>query len=76
MLYPCVQVFQQLAALNKAYKEKHGFIFIVCASGKSAVEMLAAIKQRLPNTPYEGVSWSDSFTCNMPLLAMAGSVRS
>jgi 5-hydroxyisourate hydrolase/2-oxo-4-hydroxy-4-carboxy-5-ureidoimidazoline decarboxylase len=45
-------VFEELAAANKAYKARHGFIFIICASGKSAAEMLAAIKQRLPNSPY------------------------
>lgn len=45
-------VFEELAALNKAYKAKHGFIFIICASGKSAQAMLEAIRQRLPNAPY------------------------
>jgi 5-hydroxyisourate hydrolase-like protein (transthyretin family) len=45
-------VLEELAALNKAYKAKHGFIFIICASGKSAQQMLTAIKQRLPNAPY------------------------
>lgn len=45
-------VFEELAALNKAYKAKHGFIFIICASGKSAPQMLEAIRQRLPNAPY------------------------
>ena len=39
-----------LAQGNKDYKEKFGFIFIVCASGKSAEEMLTLLKQRLPNT--------------------------
>jgi 5-hydroxyisourate hydrolase/2-oxo-4-hydroxy-4-carboxy-5-ureidoimidazoline decarboxylase len=45
-------IFEELAALNKAYKAKHGFIFIICASGKSAQQMLQAIQQRLPNAPY------------------------
>lgn len=39
-----------LAAGNAEYEEKNGFIFIVCATGKSAAEMLALLKQRLPNT--------------------------
>ena len=34
---------------NEAYLKKFGFIFIVCATGKSANEMLALLKQRLPN---------------------------
>lgn len=39
-----------LAAGNAEYEAKNGFIFIVCATGKSAAEMLALLKQRLPNT--------------------------
>ena len=41
---------QSLAQGNKDYKEKFGFIFIVCASGKSADEMLVLLLERLPNT--------------------------
>ena len=36
---------------NRAYRDKFGFIFIVCASGKSAEEMLALLEQRLQNDP-------------------------
>lgn len=35
---------------NQAYRERFGYSFIVCASGKSASEMLALLEQRLPNT--------------------------
>ena len=38
-----------LAHLNRAYEEKFGFIFIVCATGKSAAEMLAILRERLQN---------------------------
>ena len=41
------QTIAELADLNRAYEEKFGFIFIVCASGKSADEMLAILRQRL-----------------------------
>ncbi len=41
---------QSLSRGNKDYKEKFGFIFIVCASGKSADEMLALLLKRLPNS--------------------------
>jgi 2-oxo-4-hydroxy-4-carboxy-5-ureidoimidazoline decarboxylase len=34
---------------NVRYREKFGFIFIVCATGKSAQEMLALLEARLPN---------------------------
>ena len=37
---------QELAEWNRRYLAKHGHIFILCASGKSAEEMLAAIKGR------------------------------
>ena len=42
-----------LAKGNHDYKEKFGFIFIICASGKSAEEMLELLLQRLPNTRQE-----------------------
>ena len=40
-----------LAAGNRLYKDKFGYIFIVCATGKSADEMLALLKERLENDP-------------------------
>lgn len=43
-------VLQELLTLNQAYEARHGFIFIVCATGKSAEEMLQLLQQRLPNT--------------------------
>jgi OHCU decarboxylase len=39
----------ELAAANKAYEQRFGFIFIVCATGKSAEEMLSILNQRLQN---------------------------
>jgi 2-oxo-4-hydroxy-4-carboxy-5-ureidoimidazoline decarboxylase len=40
-----------LAAANAAYAARFGFIFIVCATGKSAGEMLALLRARLDNDP-------------------------
>jgi 2-oxo-4-hydroxy-4-carboxy-5-ureidoimidazoline decarboxylase len=40
---------KDLAESNQLYKDKFGFIFIVCATGKSADEMLALIKIRINN---------------------------
>ncbi len=40
---------QALADGNSAYEEKFGFIFIVCATGKNAAELLALLQARLPN---------------------------
>jgi 2-oxo-4-hydroxy-4-carboxy-5-ureidoimidazoline decarboxylase len=42
-------VIEALAEGNKQYEEKFGFIFIVCATGKPAVEMLNLLKERLSN---------------------------
>ena len=41
----------ELAQANRAYEEKFGHIFIVCATGKTAAEMLALLRARLPNNP-------------------------
>ena len=38
-----------LAAGNRAYEDKFGYIFIVCATGKSADEMLTLLRSRLHN---------------------------
>ncbi|MFK7766621.1 MAG: allantoinase AllB [Mariniblastus sp.] len=40
---------QRLAAANDVYFDKFGFIFIVCATGKSAEEMLTCLEERLSN---------------------------
>lgn len=40
---------RELAAANSAYRARFGFIFIICATGKSATEMLAALRGRLDN---------------------------
>jgi 2-oxo-4-hydroxy-4-carboxy-5-ureidoimidazoline decarboxylase len=45
------QTLQQLAEGNQAYENRFGYIFIVCATGKSADEMLQLLQQRLYNNP-------------------------
>ncbi len=40
-----------LAEGNRAYEERFGHIYIVCATGKSADEMLAILTARLRNDP-------------------------
>jgi 2-oxo-4-hydroxy-4-carboxy-5-ureidoimidazoline decarboxylase len=42
-------VLQELHALNVEYEQRYGFIFIVCATGKSAEEMLLMLKARINN---------------------------
>jgi OHCU decarboxylase len=40
---------EELADLNRKYFEKFGFIYIVCATGKSAAEMTEICRDRLGN---------------------------
>ncbi len=42
---------RRLAEANREYLARFGYIFIVCATGKSADEMLAILEQRLANSP-------------------------
>ena len=49
------QTIEALAKGNEAYEKKFGFIFIVCATGKSAEEMLDLLQQRLTNTKEEEI---------------------
>ena len=44
------QTITELWQLNQDYEQKNGFIFIVCASGKSAEEMLSILKSRIDNS--------------------------
>jgi 2-oxo-4-hydroxy-4-carboxy-5-ureidoimidazoline decarboxylase len=43
-------VIAALAEGNAAYQERFGFIYIVCATGRSAAEMLADLRRRLNHT--------------------------
>ena len=45
------EVFERLAKGNADYEAKFGHIFIVCATGKSAAEMLALLEARMNNEP-------------------------
>ena len=40
-----------IAEGNRAYEHRFGFIFIICASGKSADQILGSLNERLPNDP-------------------------
>jgi OHCU decarboxylase len=40
-----------LAEVNREYEARFGYIYIVCATGKSADEMLAIARRRLGNDP-------------------------
>jgi 2-oxo-4-hydroxy-4-carboxy-5-ureidoimidazoline decarboxylase len=45
------EILQSLADGNLEYENKFGYIFIVCATGKAASEMLHLLTERLKNNP-------------------------
>ena len=49
------KTIEVLAASNKKYEDKFGYIFIVCATGKSAEEMLEILQSRLLNSPEDEI---------------------
>jgi 2-oxo-4-hydroxy-4-carboxy-5-ureidoimidazoline decarboxylase len=44
-------VLAELAAGNRAYEERFGHIYLVCAAGRSAAELLEILRARLRNEP-------------------------
>lgn len=44
-------VLADLAAGNRAYEERFGHIYLVCATGRSAAELLGILRERLQNEP-------------------------
>jgi OHCU decarboxylase len=50
-----VGVTMQLEEANQEYLARFGHIFIVCASGKSAGEMLTILRSRLSNSPEQEI---------------------
>lgn len=42
---------QELSEWNARYRQKFGFVFLICASGRSSDEILAELKNRYPNRP-------------------------
>jgi OHCU decarboxylase len=45
------ETLDALAEANQEYEERFGFIFIICATGKTADEMLAILRGRINNDP-------------------------
>ena len=41
----------ELAAVNREYERRFGYIYIVCATGKQPEELLALARDRLANPP-------------------------
>lgn len=49
------QVISDLSRLNDEYHQRFGFIFIVCATGKTADEMLSLISARVLNARHDEI---------------------
>jgi 2-oxo-4-hydroxy-4-carboxy-5-ureidoimidazoline decarboxylase len=45
------QLIDELASANAAYEARFGYVFIVCATGRTAEEMLSLLRARLQNDP-------------------------
>jgi 2-oxo-4-hydroxy-4-carboxy-5-ureidoimidazoline decarboxylase len=60
-------VTAELAAANTVYELHFGFIFLVCAAGRSAPELLEVLRQRLANDPDHELD-----VVRQELLAIAG----
>ena len=52
------ETLNSLSEFNEAYDKKFGHVFLICATGKSADEMLTAIRDRINNDAATEVSWS------------------
>ena len=61
-----------LRAGNRAYRERFGFIFIVCATGKSAAEMLALLRARLDHDPAAELAIAAGEQAKITRLRLAG----
>jgi 2-oxo-4-hydroxy-4-carboxy-5-ureidoimidazoline decarboxylase len=42
---------RELAAGNRAYEQRFGHIYLICATGRTAAELLAVLRARLANDP-------------------------
>ena len=59
-----------LAMLNHAYEQKFGFIFIICATGKTSDEMLTALRERLEHDAAEELPIAAAEQCKITELRL------
>ena len=59
-----------LATLNHAYEQKFGFIFIICATGKTSDEMLTALRERLEHDAAEELPIAAAEQCKITELRL------
>ena len=59
-----------LATLNHAYEQQFDFIFIICATGKTSDEMLAALRERLEHDAAEELPIAAAEQCKITELRL------
>ena len=45
------EIILKLRSKNRLYEERFGHVFLICATGKGAAEILSELEARLPNPP-------------------------
>jgi 2-oxo-4-hydroxy-4-carboxy-5-ureidoimidazoline decarboxylase len=65
-------VLDALAEGNEAYERRFGYIFIVCATGKRAEEMLALLRSRIDNDPAREIEIAAGEQAKITDLRLAG----
>ncbi|MDI5976038.1 2-oxo-4-hydroxy-4-carboxy-5-ureidoimidazoline decarboxylase [Amycolatopsis magusensis] len=50
------QAAAEFRAANAAYEERFGWVYLVCASGRSGAELLADLRSRMANDPAEEIT--------------------
>lgn len=63
-------IIENLAQLNRDYTDKFGFIFLVCATGKSAEEMSQLLSARLKHTREEELQIAKAEQLKISLLRL------
>jgi 2-oxo-4-hydroxy-4-carboxy-5-ureidoimidazoline decarboxylase len=64
------KTLQKLASANHKYLNRHGFIFIICASGLTANTMLDALRLRLPNDTATEIKFAAAEQIKITLLRL------
>jgi OHCU decarboxylase len=62
----------RLRAANRAYRERFGFIFIACATGKTADEVLELLTTRLDHEPARELSVAAAEQAKITRLRLLG----
>lgn len=64
------RLLEALRKGNEEYEQKFGYIFIICAAGKSAEEMLSSLQNRLKNKAEPELFFSTNEHLRITLLRM------